>query len=168
MDLASNRIFRNLLKVAAIVAAVVVTWYLLTFLFAVEMRGGRLLGDSIAMPFLLLTAFFMIVLVLIQRGKGGGLAGAFGGLGGQSAFGTKAGDLFTRVTIGVALFWIILCMATVSILGTTREKVGENIGGGNPIGQRRSSLPSEKESGAGSRQTPPGDTAPAGNQDGGS
>ncbi len=46
------------------------------------------------------------MLVLIQRGKGGGLAGALGGMGGQSAFGTKAGDLFTKITIGVATFWI--------------------------------------------------------------
>ncbi len=30
------------------------------------------------------------------------MAGAFGGMGGQSAFGTKAGDLFTKITIGVA------------------------------------------------------------------
>ena len=64
-----------------------------------------------------LTAFFLIVLVLIQRGKGGGLAGAFGGMGGQSAFGTKAGDLFTKITIGVATFWIILCIFTVWVSG---------------------------------------------------
>ena len=62
---------------------------------------------------LLLTSLFLIVLVLIQRGKGGGLAGAFGGMGGQSAFGTKAGDLFTKITIGAAAFWIILCMIMV-------------------------------------------------------
>ena len=65
---------------------------------------------------LVVTAIFLIVLVLIQRGKGGGLAGAFGGMGGQSAFGTKAGDLFTRITIGVAAFWIILCIVTVKLL----------------------------------------------------
>ena len=59
------------------------------------------------------TAVFLILLVLVQRGKGGGLAGAFGGMGGQSAFGTKAGDLFTRITIGVASFWILLCLVTV-------------------------------------------------------
>ena len=64
-----------------------------------------------------LTAFFLIVLVLIQRGKGGGLAGAFGGMGGQSAFGTKAGDLFTKITIGVAAFWILLCIFTVWMSG---------------------------------------------------
>lgn len=61
---------------------------------------------------LVFTAIFMILLVLIQRGRGGGLAGVFGGLGGQSAFGAKAGDTFTRITIGVAAFWISLCILT--------------------------------------------------------
>ncbi len=65
---------------------------------------------------LFVTAVFLILLVLVQRGKGGGLAGAFGGMGGQSAFGTKAGDLFTKITIGVASFWIILCMFAVYTL----------------------------------------------------
>jgi preprotein translocase subunit SecG len=84
---------------------VISVWYGLTFLIS--------LARWIAMPLLFLTALFLIVLVLIQRGKGGGLAGAFGGMGGQSAFGTKAGDLFTKITIGVAAFWILLCIVTV-------------------------------------------------------
>lgn len=67
----------------------------------------------LVMFMLLVTALFLILLILVQRGKGGGLAGAFGGMGGQSAFGTKAGDLFTKITIGVASFWIILCMVAV-------------------------------------------------------
>lgn len=62
-----------------------------------------------------IVALFLIVLVLIQRGRGGGLAGALGGLGGQSAFGTKAGDVFTRVTIVVAGFWIALCALAVKL-----------------------------------------------------
>jgi preprotein translocase subunit SecG len=66
---------------------------------------------------LILTSLFLILLVLIQRGRGGGLAGAFGGMGGQSAFGAKAGDLFTRVTIGVAAFWIVLCMVSLKVMG---------------------------------------------------
>jgi len=66
---------------------------------------------------------FLILLVLIQRGKGGGLAGAFGGMGGQSAFGTKAGDLFTRITIGVAAVWIILCIFSVKWFAATGELI---------------------------------------------
>jgi len=84
------------------------------------------------MVLLLLTALFLIVLVLIQRGKGGGLAGAFGGMGGQSAFGTKAGDLFTRITIGVAAFWIILCMVTIKLMASGRELLDADIGGAAP------------------------------------
>ena len=55
-------------------------------------------------------AVIMIVIVMLQRGKGGGLAGALGGAGGQSAFGTKAGDLFTKITVGVAFVWIVICI----------------------------------------------------------
>ncbi len=72
--------------------------------------------------FLFLTACFLILLVLVQRGRGGGLAGAFGGMGGQSAFGTKAGDLFTRITIVVAAFWIVLCILALAILGGGENK----------------------------------------------
>ena len=62
---------------------------------------------------LLIMSIFLICLVLIQRGKGGGLAGAFGGVGGSSAFGTKAGDVFTRVTMITAGIWIALNMVLV-------------------------------------------------------
>jgi preprotein translocase subunit SecG len=64
----------------------------------------------------LLLGIFLILLVLIQRGKGGGLAGAFGGVGGSSAFGSRAGDLFTRITITVAAIWILLTMVQVVVV----------------------------------------------------
>lgn len=70
----------------------------------------------------LLLGVFLILLVLIQRGKGGGLAGAFGGVGGSSAFGSRAGDLFTRITIGVAAAWIILTMVQVRIIQAQAER----------------------------------------------
>ena len=59
---------------------------------------------------LFITAVFLILLVLVQRGRGGGLAGALGGMGGSSAFGAKAGDVFTKITIGTATWWILLCI----------------------------------------------------------
>jgi preprotein translocase subunit SecG len=58
-------------------------------------------------------ALFLIAIVLIQRGKGGGLAGAFGGMGGSSAFGTKTGDVFTKITVFVAIAWMVLSMIMV-------------------------------------------------------
>jgi preprotein translocase subunit SecG len=90
------------------------------------------------MVLLFLTALFLILLILVQRGKGGGLAGAFGGMGGQSAFGTKAGDLFTKITIGLAAFWIILCLCSVAFLkGHARMDAG--MGGGAPTAPIESS-----------------------------
>lgn len=63
-----------------------------------------------------ITSVFLVMLVLVQRGRGGGLVGALGGPGGQSALGTKAGDIFTRITIVVAAIWIFLCAAAVRVL----------------------------------------------------
>ena len=60
-----------------------------------------------------LLAIFLILLILVQRGRGGGLAGALGGMGGSSAFGAKAGDVFTRITIITAAIWIALCLIAV-------------------------------------------------------
>jgi preprotein translocase subunit SecG len=80
---------------------------------------------------LLLTSIFLIMLILIQRGRGGGLAGAFGGMGGQSAFGTKAGDLFTRITIGATFFWIVLCIISVKVMGGNSNRFS---GGANSQG----------------------------------
>jgi preprotein translocase subunit SecG len=70
---------------------------------------------------LVLLSLFMILLILIQRGKGGGLAGAFGGAGGSSAFGSRAGDTFTRVTIIVAAVWILLVMILIKIVPQYQE-----------------------------------------------
>jgi preprotein translocase subunit SecG len=64
---------------------------------------------------LLLVSLFLILLVLIQRGKGGGLAGAFGGAGGSSAFGSRAGDTFTKITIYTAAVWILLIMFMIKM-----------------------------------------------------
>jgi preprotein translocase subunit SecG len=68
-----------------------------------------------AIPMALLSIFLVLV-ILVQRGRGGGLTGALGGMGGQSAFGTKAGDLFTRITIVVAALWVLLAMASIKVL----------------------------------------------------
>ena len=67
------------------------------------------------------TAIFLVLLVLVQRGRGGGLAGALGGMGGQSAFGSKAGDTFTKITVWAAVFWIVLCVVSVKYLGNTSK-----------------------------------------------
>jgi preprotein translocase subunit SecG len=83
-----------------------------------------LFGANLAQYFfgstIFLTSLFLILLVLVQRGRGGGLTGALGGMGGQSAFGTKAGDTFTKVTMVTAAVWIVLCIGAIMFLGSDR------------------------------------------------
>lgn len=57
----------------------------------------------------------LILIILVQDPRGGGLAGIFGGAGGASAFGTKAGDIFTKITValGVAFFIIVIVLGKV-------------------------------------------------------
>ncbi len=68
-----------------------------------------------------LLSIFLVLLILVQRGRGGGLTGALGGPGGQSAFGSKAGDMFTRITFIVAGVWILLCAFSMWSLGDARS-----------------------------------------------
>lgn len=75
--------------------------------------------------FFLLFALFMVVclfmagLILIQRGRGGGLASAFGGAGGNTAFGSKTGDVLTWTT---AVVFVIFMLMTIGL-----NKISERI-----------------------------------------
>lgn len=105
-----------------------------------------------------LISLFLILLVLVQRGRGGGLTGALGGMGGQSAFGTKAGDAFTRITVITATIWILTAIVAVKWLG----------GGSGPLGDANAAVPS---TGGGAvapgADTLPGDLLPTGEPDAG-
>jgi preprotein translocase subunit SecG len=54
---------------------------------------------------------FLILLILIQKGRGGVLASAFGGAGGNTAFGSKTGDVLTWATSVVFGIFLILAVA---------------------------------------------------------
>lgn len=77
---------------------------------------------------------FLILLILIQRGKGGGLIGALGGAGGSSPFGSRAGDQFTRWTIYLAIAWLFLTMIQVKAVQNDAADRRER-GGGQVLGR---------------------------------
>lgn len=53
----------------------------------------------------------LIVIVLLQSGKGGGLAGIFGsGGGGQTIFGARAGDIMTKSTTVLAICFMLFSL----------------------------------------------------------
>ena len=121
-----------------------------------------------SMIVLLLLGLFLMIIVLLQRGRGGGLAGAFGGMGGQSAFGTKAGDVFTKITIVVALFWVGMAGLSGFVLRAAAERQGAAFGDEVPAAVSEDpEIPSAAEVPE-SPQPPAGASgdAPAGTEDG--
>jgi len=56
--------------------------------------------------------FFLILVVLVQQGKGADIAGAFGGGGTQTAFGARgATTLLHKLTTGAFIAFIVIALA---------------------------------------------------------
>src|SRR5215831_4694097 len=65
-----------------------------------------------------LTCLVLLLVILLQQGKGGDIASAFGGSSSQTAFGARAGaTLLTRVTTVCAALFMVGALA-LAILGS--------------------------------------------------
>jgi preprotein translocase subunit SecG len=70
---------------------------------------------------LFVMCIFMILMVLIQKGRGGGLSSAFsGGGGGNTAFGSKTGDVLTWAT-SIAFGIFMLLAVGLNLVTNKRE-----------------------------------------------
>jgi preprotein translocase subunit SecG len=66
----------------------------------------------------IIVCFFLIVVVLLQSGKAADLAGAFGGMGSQTAFGPRgSATLLSKATTLAAAIFMITSL-TLAILAT--------------------------------------------------
>src|SRR6188472_940717 len=74
---------------------------------------------------------FLILLILIQKGRGGGLASAFGGAGGNTAFGSKTGDVLTWATSVVFGIFLVLAIAMNLLANHVHERRTGLAGGSN-------------------------------------
>lgn len=84
--------------------------------------------------FMVLLCLFLILIVLLQRGKGGGLVGAFGGSGGSSAFGAKTSDVFVKITVWTAIIWFVTCIGGHFVLDLNdRNSMFDKASGGNDV-----------------------------------
>ncbi|MGB7583059.1 MAG: preprotein translocase subunit SecG [Sedimentisphaerales bacterium] len=65
---------------------------------------------NILAVFFVIGSVVLILVVLIQKGKGGGLSGAFAGGMASGILGSKTGDVLTWLTISVASLFIIVAL----------------------------------------------------------
>jgi preprotein translocase subunit SecG len=68
----------------------------------------------------IVVCFFIIIVVLLQSGKAGDIAAAFGGMGSQTAFGPRgAASLLEKATTWSAIFFMLTSI-TLSIYSARR------------------------------------------------
>src|SRR3954471_19611900 len=76
---------------------------------------------------------FLIIVVLLQSGKAADLAGAFGGMGAQTAFGPRgSATLLSKATTISAVLFMVTSL-TLSILGTRSAGAGSTVLDQNPV-----------------------------------
>ena len=87
-----------------------------------------------------LTCFLLILVVLLQQGKGGDIANAFGGGASQAAFGARSGaTVLSRATTVLAALFVVGAVV-LGIMG--QRGPGSVLGGRQQAGQPSTPAPS--------------------------
>ena len=73
-----------------------------------------------------LTCIALILIILVQKGKGGGLSSAFGGGMSGGVLGSKTGDFLTWVTIGLVGVFLLLAVVMAKFYKPTAPDFGDN------------------------------------------
>lgn len=75
----------------------------------------------------IIASIFLIAVILLQAGRGSGLADTFGGSQLQSLFGTKSATILTRLTTICAVIFIFTCISLAIISGHMSKSLVETI-----------------------------------------
>jgi preprotein translocase subunit SecG len=74
-----------------------------------------------------LVCIFLVVVVLLQSGKAADLAGAFGGMGSQTAFGPRGSATLLSKATTISFIVFIVTSMTLSILATRQAGLGTSV-----------------------------------------
>ena len=80
---------------------------------------------SVAAVLFLICSVVLVLIILIQKGKGGGLGAAFGGGMAGGILGSKTGDFLTWVTIGLVSVFLILAVVMAKFYKPTISDFGQ-------------------------------------------
>jgi preprotein translocase subunit SecG len=76
----------------------------------------------------ILVCFFLVVVVLLQSGKAADLAGAFGGMGSQTAFGPRgSATLLSKATTFAAALFMVTSMSLAIMASRGGTSVGKTV-----------------------------------------
>ena len=87
----------------------------------------------------IISAVTLVLIILVQKGRGGGLSGAFGGGMASGILGTKTGDFLTWVTIVLVGLFLILAVVMAKFYKPTL-RYGED----QPIQQQSQPIQQEQ------------------------
>jgi preprotein translocase subunit SecG len=80
-----------------------------------------------------LVCLFLVMVVLLQQGKGADLAGAFGGGGSQTSFGPRTTtNIMHRLTTVSFVLFVVLSMSLAILSGKRHKSVIEDMAAATP------------------------------------
>ena len=92
----------------------------------------------------IVVCLFLIIVILLQSGKAADLAGAFGGMGSQTAFGPRgSATLLSKATTASAAIFMVTSL-TLSILATRNAGLATTVLEDQPL----KSIPAENRAGS--------------------
>jgi preprotein translocase subunit SecG len=75
----------------------------------------------------IIVCFFLMIVVLLQSGKAADLAGAFGGMGSQTAFGPRGSATLLSKATTVSAIVFMLTSLSLSIMATKNAGLGTTV-----------------------------------------
>jgi preprotein translocase subunit SecG len=89
----------------------------------------------------IIASLFLILIILLQAGRGGGLSESFGGSSTQTLFGTKTSVFLTRATTVSAIVYIMTCLTLAVMTGHRGRSIISKEGMKMPAAQGQPGAP---------------------------